>query len=98
MATFAEYDRYDALGLARLVNAGEVTPAEVLEAAVERVEARNPAVNAVVSRLYDRARATIAAGLPRGPFTGVPYLLKDLGAQYAGTVTTWGSAFFRDAV
>ena len=56
MATFAEYDRYDALGLARLVNAGEVTPAEVLEAAVERVEARNPAVNAVVSRLYDRAR------------------------------------------
>jgi len=98
LATFAEYDRYDALGLARLVNAGEVTPAEVLEAAVERVEARNPAVNAVVSRLYDRARAAIAAGLPRGPFTGVPYLLKDLGAQYAGTVTTWGSAFFRDAV
>src|SRR5713101_7379666 len=98
LATFAEYDRHDALGLARLVNAGEVTPAEVLDAAVERVEARNPAVNAVVSRLYDQARAAVAAALPRGPLTGVPYLLKDLGALYAGTVTSFGSAFFRDAV
>src|SRR5216683_795634 len=98
LATFAEYDRHDALGLARLVNAGEVSPAEVLEAAVERVEARNPAVNAVVSRLYDQARAAIAAGLPRGPLTGVPYLLKDLGAFCAGTVTSCGSALFRDAV
>ena len=98
MATFAEYDRYDALGLAGLVNAGEVTPAEVLDAAVERVEARNPAVNAVVSRHYEQARAAIAAGLPRGPFNGVPYLLKDLGVQLAGTATTWGSALFRDAV
>ncbi len=98
MATFAEYDRHDALGLAGLVNAGEVNPAEVLDAAVERVEARNPAVNAVVSRLYDQARAAIAAGLPRGPLTGVPYLLKDLGAFCAGTVTSCGSALFRDAV
>ena len=64
MATFAEYDRYDALGLAGLVNSGEVTPAEVLEAAVERVEARNPAVNAVVSRLYDQARAAIGLHYP----------------------------------
>jgi len=98
LATFAEYDRHDALGLAGLVNAREVTPTEVLDAAVERVEARNPAVNAVVARLYDQARAAIAAGLPSGPFTGVPYLLKDLGVLCAGTVTTWGSALFRDAV
>src|SRR5229473_6998390 len=98
LATFAEYDRHDALGLAGLVNAGEVNPAEVLDAAVERVEARNPSVNAVVTRLYDQARAAIAAGLPDGPFTGVPYLLKDLGAHYAGAVTSFGSALFKDFV
>src|SRR5207248_2212963 len=58
----------------------------------------NPAINAVVNRMYDQAKAAIAAGLPEGPFTGVPYLLKDLGVLYAGTVTSAGSGLFRDAV
>jgi amidase len=80
------------------VKSGEVTAREVLDAALERVDARNPAVNAVVARFVDQARAAIAAGLPRGPFTGVPYLLKDLGVACKGTVTSWGSALFRDAV
>jgi amidase len=75
-----------------------VTPKELLDAAVACIEARNLAVNAVVNRMYDRAEAAIAAGLPPGPFTGVPYVLKDLGVYYAGTVTSAGSAFFRDAV
>ncbi|HYM01820.1 MAG TPA: amidase, partial [Stellaceae bacterium] len=61
-------------------------------------EARNPGVNAVVSRLYDEARAAIERGLPEGPFAGVPYLLKDLSALYAGAATTFGCALFRDAV
>ena len=86
------------LGLAELVKTRQVAPAELLAAAVERVEQANPAINAVVNRMYDQAKAAIAAGLPEGPFTGVPYLLKDLGVLYAGTVTSAGSGLFRDAV
>jgi amidase len=95
---FADYERYDGLGLAGLVRAGEVKPEEMLEAAIERVEALNPALNAVVTRLYDQARAALAAGLPAGPFTGVPYALKDLGALYTGAVTSYGSRLFAGAV
>ena len=68
----------------------------MLDAAIERVEARNPAVNAVVQKLYDHGRAQIAAGLPDGPLKGVPFLLKDLGSALAGTRTTRGSRFFAD--
>ena len=93
-----DYERYDGLGLAALVKARQVSAAELLAAAMERVEQRNPATNAVVNRMYDQARAAIAAGLPSGPFTGVPYLLKDLGPLYAGTVTTFGSSIFRNFV
>jgi amidase len=93
-----DYERYDGLGLAELVRKRVVTAKELLAAAVERIEARNPTINAVVNRMYDRAEAAIAAGLPEGPFTGVPYLLKDLGVYYTGAVTSSGSAFFRDAV
>ena len=66
MTGFAEYEQYDGLGLAELVRQGQVTPDELLDAAIERVEARNGAVNAVVSKLYDRARQSIASGLPVG--------------------------------
>jgi amidase len=48
--------------------------------------------------MYDEAKAAIAAGLPSGPFTGVPYLLKDIAPLYAGTVTTLGSSVFRKFV
>jgi amidase len=94
---FADYERYDALGLAGLVKSGKVLPAELLEAAIERVEARNGAVNAVTMKLYDYGRKAIADGLPDGPFTGVPFLLKDLTASLAGVRTTRGSKFFADA-
>ena len=93
-----DFDRYDALALADLVRTRAVTPKELLNSAVRQIEARNPAINAVVDRMYDRAESAIAAGLPTGPFTGVPYLLKDLGVYYTGTITSAGSAFFRDAV
>jgi len=95
---FEEYERHDGLGLAALVRARQVTPEELLEAAVSRVERVNPKVNAVVHRMYEEARAAIRAGPPDGPFRGVPYLLKDLRSQYAGAVTSEGSALFRDAV
>jgi len=94
MSVLTEFERYDGLGLAELVRKGEVTAAEVLEETIARIEARNPAVNAVITKMYDEARAAIAGGLPSGPFTGVPYLLKDLGAQYTGVVTAIGSRLF----
>lgn len=94
MGGFADYDHHDGLGLAELVRQGRVTPAELLEAAIERVEARNGAVNAVTMKLYDHGRQAIAAGLPDGPFRGVPFLLKDLTAWLAGVPMTRGSRFF----
>ena len=97
MKGFAEYEAYDALGLADLVRRKKVTPAELLEAAIERVESRNPAVNAVTMPLYDLARAAIERRVPPGPFAGVPFLMKDLTAPIAGVRMTRGSRFFADA-
>ncbi len=65
MRAFAEYKDYDGLGLAKLVQSGEVTAHEVLEAAIERIEALNPKLNAVVTKVYDQARAAAAATTPR---------------------------------
>ena len=82
-----EYDEQDATGLAELVRKKQVTPAELVEAAIERIEARNPALNAVVHTQFDRARREASA--PReGPFAGVPFLLKDLMAEDEGQPST----------
>ena len=98
MAAFTDYEEHDALGLAALVARGEATPEEILEAAIERVEARNGTVNAVTNQLYDEGRAAISDGLPDGPLRGVPYLLKDLGSSLGGCPTTRGSRFFEDVI
>jgi amidase len=90
---FAEYADYDGLGLAGLVNKGEVSPSELVEAAIERVERHNPALNAVVHKAYDEARQVATGPLPEGPFRGVPFLIKDLGAQVKGWPRTSGSHF-----
>jgi amidase len=97
LKAFADFEQYDALGLADQVKRGKVSPTELLEAAIERVEARDGAVNAVTMKLYDYGRKAIADGLPDGPFTGVPFLLKDLTASLAGVKMTRGSKFFADA-
>lgn len=97
MSGFADYEDYDALGLADLVRRKDVSPNDLLDAAIERVEARNSAVNAVVMPLYDYGRKAIEDGLPHGPFRGVPFLLKDLGGWLAGVKVTRGSRFFADA-
>jgi Asp-tRNA(Asn)/Glu-tRNA(Gln) amidotransferase A subunit family amidase len=94
MSGFSEYESYDGLGLAELIRRKAVTPDEVLDAAIALLAARNPTLNAVVMDLHDHARQAIAAGLPDGPFTGVPFLLKDLGSALAGAKTTRGSKFF----
>jgi amidase/6-aminohexanoate-cyclic-dimer hydrolase len=71
----------DATELAALVARGEVTPTELLDAALAAVEMRNPAINAVVLMQEGVARQSIAKGLPPGPFRGVPFLIKDLGIE-----------------
>src|SRR4051812_41294235 len=90
---FAEYAHFDGLGLADLVRRGEVSPGELVEAAIERIERRNPVLNAVVHKAYDEARAVAAGPLPDGPFKGVPFLIKDLGAQVKGWPRTSGSNY-----
>ena len=91
---FKEYDQYDALGLAELVRRRQVKPEELLEEALSRTARLNPKINAIVHLVPDRARALIAEGLPKGPFTGVPFLLKDLGCEAIGYPSDMGSRFF----
>lgn len=92
--SFTDYENHDGLGLAQLVQQGEVTPLELLEAALARIALHNPALNAVVTPLYDAARAEIARGLPAGPFQGVPFLVKELVASVAGAATTASSRLY----
>jgi amidase len=93
-----DYEAHDAVGLAELVRRGETTPDALLDAALERIEKRNPELNAFVVPMVDEARAAIRAGLPDGPLRGVPFLVKDLHLTCAGTRTTQGSRFFEDFV
>jgi amidase len=87
----------DATAQAELVSSGEASPAELVEAAIERVEAVNPELNAVIHEFFDEARQTAAGDLPDGPFKGVPFLLKDLGATYAGQPMHMGSRLLKEA-
>ncbi|HXI60959.1 MAG TPA: amidase, partial [Polyangia bacterium] len=91
--SFAEYDAFDGLGLAALVRKRQITPAELLEEAIARLDRVNPRLNAVVTPLYEQARQAAAQPLPDGPFRGVPFLLKDLVAALAGARLTHGSRF-----
>ena len=85
----------DATETAALVAAGEVSPEELLAGAIARAEKLNPPVNAITVEAHDAARRLIADGLPSGPFTGVPFLLKDLGAEAIDFPTTAGSNLFK---
>lgn len=96
--SFAEYDHYDATGLAHLVRRGEVSPMELLEEAIARIERHNPKLNAVVFKAYDEARKTAKSKLPDGPFRGVPFLIKDINLPVAGWPMTNGSAYLRNYI
>ena len=87
-----DYSEYDGLGLAELVAKRAVTPLELTEAAIERIERHNPTLNAVVYKGYDDARARAKGDLPDGPFKGVPFLIKDLGMPVAGWPRSFGSS------
>ena len=93
-----DYSDYDGLGLADLVARKEVSPAELVEAAIERVERHNPSLNAVVYKGYEDARKAALGPLPDGPFRGVPFLIKDLGMPVAGWPRSSGSRFAQHMV
>lgn len=94
MPGFDAYDRYDALGLAELVRTGEVSAAELLEECVARIDHVNSGLNAVVRLLVEHARRRVAEPLPDAPFTGVPFLIKDLLQCIPGVPTEMGCRFY----
>lgn len=94
----AEYGRYDGLGLAELIAKKRIAPMELLDAVRGRIGALNPRLNAVTQLFFDKAETQIDQGLGDGPFRGVPFALKDLSQQLAGTPTTSGSRLFKDSV
>jgi amidase len=96
--TTSPLDTHDALGLADLVRRREISAFELLDASIERVEDLNPRFNFMAQKYYDLGHSAIAAGLPDGAFTGVPWLVKDLNTTIAGKVTANGSRMFKDAV
>jgi amidase len=98
VSALAELDALDCTAMAELVRNREVSPLELVDAVIDRIEALNPALNAVVTPMFDEARATAAEPLGPGPFAGVPYLLKDILASCAGARMTSGSKALRDHV
>jgi amidase len=86
----------DATAQAALVREGKASPLELLEVALARLDAVNPELNAVIHLLADRARARVAAGLPDGPFRGVPMVLKDMIQELAGEPFHEGMRYLRD--
>jgi amidase len=88
----------DATALAELVSKGDVTPRELVDAAIARIEALNPELNAVITPMFEHAREQADGELPDGPFRGVPFLLKDLTASYAGVTMHAGSSFVKGFV
>ncbi|MCE5275802.1 MAG: amidase [Deltaproteobacteria bacterium] len=98
MAGFKEYDIYDALGLAELVKKREVSPQELCEEAISRIDRINPKVNAVIYRMYDIAHKSLKGQLPQGPFSGVPFLLKDLLTSYAGVPLSMGCKAYKNYI
>jgi amidase len=94
---FREYGNFDAVGLAELVRNKQVRPEELLDEAIARTAKVDPEINAVVVKHYDYAERQIERGLPDGPFTGVPFLLKDL-ELLEGTRTTSGASVYKDNV
>jgi len=94
--SFAEYGNDDGLGLAELVRKKKISPVELVEETIQRIETHDPKLNAVINKLYDRARDTAKPDLPDGPFTGVPFLMKDLMATLEGIPTSMGNKLLKD--
>ena len=78
-----EFAQYDAVGLAELIRRKEVTPLELVEEVIDRIERVNPTLNGVTIKMYDHARELAQGDIGNGPLAGVPFLLKDFLAEYA---------------
>lgn len=87
----------DATEMAALISSGQASPTELVEEAIGRAEALNPALNAIIHPRYDTARAEAAGELPDGPFRGVPFVVKDLGCDMAGEPSHIGCQALKDA-
>jgi amidase len=92
------YTSSDALSLGAHVRAGDVSAAELLETAIAVIDRVNPRLNAVIHKLYDMARAQLAAVPPTAPFAGVPYLLKELASMWQGAPLTNSCAWMKHVV
>lgn len=98
MTDSSELARLDATAMAEMVRQKEVTPSELVEVVIERIERINPKINAVITPMFEEARKTAKGKLPKGPFTGVPFLLKDILAAYAGVRLSYGSAVLKEYI
>jgi amidase len=98
MISLQEYSSYDGLGLAELVARKDVTPRELLDAALQAVAKVNPKLNAVLQTLPEMAAAEIRDGLGHGPFTGVPFLIKELILQAKNVRGDMGSKLARGSI
>jgi amidase len=87
----------DAVAQAELVRNGEATPLELVDAAIRRIERLDPELGALVSPTFEQARTAARGALPDGPFRGVPFLMKDIGATQAGLPNFMGNRALRDA-
>ena len=90
-----EFLKYDAMGLAALVRRREVSPSELLDHAAARMVEQDARFNFIAHEMVDYGRAQIAKGLPKGPFTGVPFLVKDLNTHIVGHPTGQGSRLYK---
>jgi amidase len=88
--------RLDATAQAQLVRDRQASALELVDAAIERIEALNGELNAVIHPLFEKARETASGELPDGPFAGVPFLLKDLGAAFAGEPLHMGMRILKE--
>lgn len=91
-----ELSMMDATGLAELVRKDEVSALELVDAAIRRIEKLNPRINAVIWERFEKARQEARGALPKGPFTGVPFLTKDVGCTTAGEPEFQGSRFLKN--
>lgn len=99
--TLSAYSTYDALGLAALVRAREVSPRELVEAALARLDEVNPLLNAVVRTRREAAMKeadAMPADDPSRPFAGVPFLLKDISQAIGGEPLTSGALLLKDNI
>jgi len=85
----------DAIALASLIKKRKLSPLELLDYTIDRIESINPQINAIAHRYYDLARATAAKGKSKGPFAGVPFLTKDLSFDIKGQPAEYGSRLFK---